>query len=661
MDRIVERATDWGIETQYHDGLGRLRTVHPDVLSRLLRTIAPDDELAARMLPRTIVVRGERDHDIGLGAAEGQQLRWEIWSERRIAEGSATSPLLALPRELPLGIFRLRVTAESAAGDLTGEASLIVCPDRAWQGGATAPQRMWALAVQLYGVRSARNWGHGDFTDLLALVDLAADLGAAAVGLNPLHALFDDRPAEPSPYFPSSRLFLNPLYIDLEAVPEFSGPQPAGLADSIARLRSTTMVDYPAVAEAKHQALELAYANFRQAGTPERRDAFDRFRRDRGTALARFACFELLRRKFDAPWWDWPPLWRDLDAAALDELRRTEDADLSFFEYVQWLAHEQLDRCRRRARERGLPVGLYLDIAVGVRRDGFDAWCDQDAIVPGMAIGAPPDALNRSGQDWGLAAFNPVAIEERRFEPYRRMLQASMRYAGAIRLDHVLGLKRLFLVPDGLSPEHGAYIRCPFEALLAVTALASVESECIVIGEDLGTVPENFRAALADWGLWSYQVMLFERTPDGDFCPPQAYRENALITFATHDLPTFAGWREMRDLSVKQALGMAAGETADERQAALGALARTLGQHGSEPFGFASLTRFLADAPSRLLVVSMEDLLGVTEQVNLPGTIDSHPNWRRRLPVALEDLRHRQGILAVAESMRSAGRGLRHA
>ncbi|MET0631921.1 MAG: 4-alpha-glucanotransferase [Xanthobacteraceae bacterium] len=656
MDPILERAALWGIETRYQDAFGRLRTVEPEMLVRLLGAVASDDAAAARMLPRTIIVRGERDRAVAVAAAEGQALRWEIAGDQTIAEGEGAAPSLTLPPGLPTGLFRLRVTAATAAGRVREEASLVVCPDRAYQGDASAPRRMWALAVQLYSVRSARNWGHGDFTDLLGLVELAADLGASGVGLNPLHALFDDRPSEPSPYFPNSRLFLNPLYIDLDAVPEFPGLRAAGLEAGVERLRGEGRVDYRAVADAKTRALRLAYGNFRQSGSSERRDAFDRFRRARGSVLLRFACFELLRRKLDAPWWEWPPPWRRVSDVALAGLRQTEEAELGFFEFVQWLAHEQLDRCRMRARERGLAIGLYLDIAVGVRRDGFDAWCDQDAVLPGMAIGAPPDALNRSGQNWGLAAVNPVALEARYFEPFRRMLQASMQYAGAIRLDHVLGLKRLFLVPDGVTAEHGAYIRCPFEALLAVTALSSVEASCIVIGEDLGTVPEQFRETLTDWGIWSYQVMLFERLPGGAFAGPDAYRENALVTFATHDLPTYAGWREKHDLAVKHALGIDPGESGEEREGAFHALHQALVGRGLAANSFAAVGRYLADAPSRLLVVSIEDLLGVKEQVNLPGTVDEHPNWRHRLPIDLDDLRDHEGVGAVAEAMRAAGR-----
>jgi 4-alpha-glucanotransferase len=654
MDRLAARAAACGIVTEYTDGFGRRRRVKPEIVERVLVAVAGDQKQPPRLLPRSIVVRGKGVRHVDVRAPDGTALQWEVLSDHVIAAGRGNAPCLVLPNELPTGLLRLRVTDVHAG--LSEEPSLIVCPQRAHQGNEQTPGRMWGLAVQLYGVRSARNWGHGDFTDLLSLIDLAADLGASAVGLNPLHALFDDRPSEPSPYFPNSRLFLNPLYIDLDTVPEFAGAKPAGWEATLARLRASDMVDYPAVAEAKLNALRLAHDRFRASGTRERRDAFDRFRRTRGADLAKFAGFEVLRRKFAAPWWEWPQPWRQGDAAALDELRRTEAAEVGYVEFVQWLAHEQLERCGARARERGLPIGLYLDVAVGVRRDGFDAWCDQDAIVPDMTIGAPPDLLNRAGQDWALAAFNPVALEERRFEPYRRMLQASMRYAGAIRLDHVLGLKRLFLVPASRSPADGLYIHGPFEALLALTVLESREAKCIVIGEDLGTVPDGFRETTNDWGLWSYQVMMFERSRHGDFLPADHYRQDALVTFATHDLPTFEGWRNGDDLVVRRALGLKSGETRRQRQISLTALRRALRLSDSEQTEFPDAVRFLAAAPSRLLMVSMEDLLGVADQVNVPGTIDNHPNWRRRLPLGREAMHLQEGLMAVAEIMRSAGR-----
>jgi len=567
MDWLLERAAACGIEAEYIDGLGRPRCADPRVVARLLTVMGDERELAARSIARSIVIRGGGQRRVDVALPDGTPLRWEIVSDGVIAAGTAVTPDFTLPRDLPQGVLSLQVTPNDAARE---EALVIVSPQRCFQGAARA--RMWGIAVQLYAVRSRRNWGHGDFTDLADLVDRAAALGAAAVGLNPLHHLFEDRPAEPSPYFPSSRLFLNPLYIDLDVVPEIAGAARAELEPSIARLRDADMIDYAAVAAAKLSALRSAHQNFRASGSRERREGFERFRQERGAILAKFAAFEFLRRKLGVSWPEWPPAWRRPDSPAVADLRETHAGELGYFEFVQWLAHEQLERCRARARERGLSIGLYLDVAVGVRPDGFDAWCDQSAILPAMSVGAPPDLLNRAGQDWGLAAFNPGALEEQGFEPYRCMLHASMRYAGAIRLDHVLGLNRLFVVPAGGSPADGLYIRYPLEALLAVTARASVETGCIVIGEDLGTVPKGFRDTMRDWGLWGYQVMLFERSGGGGFLPAGCYREDALVSFATHDLPTFKGWWQARDLAARRALGLAAGETRRQRQAARRAL-----------------------------------------------------------------------------------------
>jgi 4-alpha-glucanotransferase len=375
--------------------------------------------------------------------------------------------------------------------------------------------------------------------------------------------------------------------------------------------------------------------------------------------LARFACFEFLRRRFGKPWREWPEPWGNPAEETLEALTRSDHEAIGFFEFVQWVADQQLQACRRRAHELGLPIGLYLDVAVGVQPDGFDAWSDQGSVMTGLAVGAPPDLYNTVGQNWGLAAFNPVALEARQFQPFREMLQASMRNAGAVRLDHVLGLRRLYLIPDGMWPGQGVYVRFPFEALLAVSAQESVRHRCIVIGEDLGTVPEDFRETLSDWGIWSYHVMLFERAEDGSFLPPESYRENALVTFSTHDLATFAGWQSGHDLAVKRALDMDPGETDTQRAAAHSALRSALSADGAADIDFAAVARYLAQTPARLLVVAIEDALGIRDQANVPATIDEHPNWRRRLPVQLEDLKLQSGLIAVADVMLAAGRSIR--
>jgi 4-alpha-glucanotransferase len=652
MDDLLERARRAGIETQYWDAFGRLRHVAPAVLSRIVDVLGAGDK--RRILPHTIVIRGQAPHEIRLISTQGLPFHWEILSDQKIAEGEANSPVVALPPALPIGIFRLRVTVSAPPGHVSEESALIVSPHQTYQGSSAWPHRMWALSVQLYAVRSQRNWGHGDFSDLLELIDLAADLGASGLGLNPLHALFDDKAEEPSPYYPNSRLFLNPLYIDLGAVPEFPGLEAAGLQDDVARLRRGSFIDYPTVAETKWRALRLAHETFRSSAPAERRRLFEQFRKCHPSRLNRFACFEFLRRKFAKPWWEWPDEYRRPDEGALIRLRRDEEGAIEFLEFVQWLAHSQLEQCRVRAAR--MPIGLYLDIAVGVRSDGFDAWCDQDAVLAGMAVGAPPDQLNSAGQNWGLAGFNPLGLEHRQFEPFRRLLRAAMQYAGAVRLDHVLGLQRLYLIPHGVPASEGTYMRLPFNALLAVTALASTENTCVVVGEDLGTVPENFRETLADWGIWSYQVMLFERAADGAFTAPGNYREKALVTFGTHDTATFAGWWDHHDLTVKRALNIDPGESDDDRGRARDALRHALSERGIHATDFASIARYLADTPSRLLVISMEDILGVRDQVNLPGTLNEHPNWRQPLPVALEELRNQKGLTCIADVMRSAGR-----
>ncbi len=560
------------------------------------------------------------------------------------------------PQRVPVHVIETIVRALRAApapSDASPPDTAAPPRRQAYQG---PPGRWWVLAAQLYSLRSRRNWGVGDFADLRTLLEHAAELGAGGVGLNPLHMLFEHAPDRPSPYSPNSRLFLNPVYIAVDELPEFFSAQPPTSEREIARLRQTELVDYAAVAAAKERCLRAAHRTFAQRAAPDRRDDFESFRRSRGPALTRFACFEVLSARLSRPWWEWPPEWRTPDAAALARLRAEAAEEIEYREYVQWIADRQLMRCRDRARALGLPVGLYLDVAVGVQPDGFDAWNAPDTLLRTLAVGAPPDLYNTAGQNWGLAGFSGVGLAAHAFEPYREMLRAGMRYAGAIRLDHVLGLKRLYLIPEGFSPDQGAYVRLPFERMLSVTAEESVRHRCIVIGEDLGTVPEGFRAQLADWGIWSYQVMLFERDANGEFNAPAAYRERALATFSTHDLPTFAGWIGRDDLRAKKALGINPGETAQTRNRAIAQLRRALGLAARQTPDFASVARFLATSPAKMLVVALEDALGVTPQVNIPGTVDEHPNWRRKLPVDLEQLADDPQLRMIARIAAESGR-----
>lgn len=659
MEHLADRAARWGVETDYVDAAGRRQIVPDEALRTVLdalSTSGPPPEPG--LLPRTIVVRKGHPARLDLARRPAHApVRWRVMADTTvIAQGGSPVRDCCLPSDLPVGTFRLEVTIRGLREE-RADTVLLVTPARAYQG-EDAGSRMWALAVQLYGLRSHRNWGHGDFGDLARLIDLAAGIGAAGIGLNPLHALFDDRPEQASPYSPNSRIFLNPLYIDIEAVPEFPGREAAGLSERIERARRGDRVDYTGVAEAKIAALRLTYDRFRAAPDPQRRSDFDAFRHEKGTQLARFASFEVLRRRFPGPWWDWPDPWRRPSAAALDDLRRSDGEAIGFHEFVQWIADRQLAACQDQARRLNLPIGLYIDLAVGVDAGGADAWSDQEDFLLSLSIGAPPDPLNMEGQNWGLATFGPHRLEADAFAPFRRTIAAAMRHAGAIRLDHVLGLERMFLVPHGSPAREGAYLRFPLEAMLAVVAQESTDKRCLVIGEDLGTVPADFRAIMAGWGIWSYRVLTFERNRDGAFLAPAHYPRDALASFGTHDLATFAGWMSGRDLAVKRALGLDPGETDEERERARAALAAALERAGlGSTCDFAAVTRFLARTPSRLVVVTIEDALGVIDQPNLPGTVDEHPNWRQRLPVALEDWADRLHALGrlFAEEGRSAG------
>ncbi len=636
---IYATARNLGIQSEYIDGQGRARVTDQAALQIIVDAMPAS--APCRLLPGPVVIR--QGHPSQSEFSREAALRWKIVAGgQTVAEGQAAEPAVHWPNDLAIGVYRLHLADAAGSNE---DLPLIVTPRRAFGGDF---DRCWLLAVQLYGVRSQRNWGIGDFTDLEALLRLACHLGADGVGLNPLHVLFDDRPADCSPYAPNSRLFLNPLYVDVERIPELAHDTASRNRETLTRLRALDVVDYVAVAELKWSALRLAFEHFTSSPALERRRDFDQFRKERGALLQRFACFEVLRHRFGIPWWEWPEEWRRPSEAKCADMRAGADGrEIEFIEFVQWTADRQLQACKDFAGRLGMKVGLYLDVAVGVQSDGFDAWNEQDAISRQLAVGAPPDALNTQGQDWGLAGFNAAGLELHSFQPFRDMLRASMRYAGAIRLDHVLGLKRLYLVPRGFRPDNGAYVQMPFEALLAVAALESVAHACVIIGEDLGTVPAGFREQMADWGVWSYQVMMFERDEQGRFRGIDHYSANALITFNTHDLASYAGWRSFSDLKLKRSLGIDPGESEDARWYALGMLDEALRSCGIGGHDLYSVVSFLARTRSRLLAISLEDLLGVIDQPNIPGTINEHPNWRQRVPVAVDQIASAVDVAAL--------------
>jgi 4-alpha-glucanotransferase len=640
----------WGIEQGYIDARGRPQTTDPATIEKLARSLASRGTSHDRPT-QVVVLRRHEPAQIRLPDTAGP-VHWQLFANgEEIASADATDATVALPAGLEAGSYHL--VADAADGGRR-RMLVLIAPDMAYQpplfrdGGRT-----WLLMVQLYAVRSARNWGHGDFSDLAQLLKIAGRVGAAGIGLNPLHAL---APGQASAYSPSSRVFLNPLYIDVEAIPEFPGADACGATGEIARLQSSDVVDYDAVYAVKRKALRAAFTAFHDHATAARREDFAAFRKRLGEPLERFSTFETLREHFGTPWRQWPPEWQQ-SSAAHDRDKAGAVGDVAFAAFIQWVADAQLRACARMAHDMALPVGLYLDVAVGVDRDGADVWAAPDMLCQDLSIGAPPDVYNPRGQNWGLASLHPQALIDSDFSMFRQMLRSVMQYAGAIRIDHALGLYRLYLIPADSSAADGGYVRLPFAAMLAVVAQESASNRCLVIGEDLGTIPDGVCEALNQWGIWSYRVALFEREHNA-FRRPEHFPEKAIVTFNTHDLPTFAGWKSSHDLKVKAALGVEAGESEAERQSAFDALRETLLQQGlASDLSFLDVLRYLARTRSQLLAVSIEDILGLCEQPNMPGTTTQYPNWRRRLPIDLDAVAKHETLHSVASITAAAGRG----
>ena len=576
----------------------------------------------------------------------------------------------SLQAAAPCGYHRLAILRDGVA---LGDAALIVVPSRCFRPLAVENDgRVWGAAAQLYAVRSERNWGIGDFTDLATLLTQWGTRGADIIGVNPLHALFPHNPEHASPYSPSSRLFVNVLYLDVEAVQDFAECDEATkqvrtpeFQSHLKALRDADLVDYTGVALVKLPMLERCYGQFRShqlaCDTP-RAQSFRAYQAAHGAALRRHALFEALQEHFHREdpqvwgWPVWPEAYRDPAAPEVARFAESHAERVEFYEYLQWNAELQLDAVGQRSMDLGLGVGLYEDLAVSVDRAGAEAWANQDLYAVTASVGAPPDEYNLRGQDWGLPPLVPGRLRAAAYAPFIATLRANMRHAGALRIDHVMALARLFWVPQGGEPRDGAYVHYPFEELVGIVTLESHRNRCMVIGEDLGTVPDEVRATLERAGILAYKVLFFERQPSGEFKPPAEYPADSLVTAATHDLPTLAAFWEGRDLALRLQLGLYPKEEAHQAQVLARAQDRArlllaLDREGLLPEGASvdpmslpemtgalqrQLQVFLARSPSRLQVVQLEDVLGVRDQVNLPGTTGQHPNWRRKLPLALE-------------------------
>ncbi len=702
LERLCRR---YGISAAYHDAFGTLRHASPENLAALLAEFGvqagaatgeePDASSAPAMPPIQVVQAHAPHWSLQLPQRSGS-LRWRLRDEQGLVrQGEADaqpwphgSCTLQLAETLAPGYHWLQVDG------LAGETMLVASPGRCYRPPAVQDGgRVWGPALQLYSLRSARNWGIGDFGDLETLVDRMAGQGADLIGLNPLHALFPTDPPRASPYSPSSRQWINVLYIDVEAVDDFAACEAARrrvespeFQGRLAALRAAPLVDHAGVAAAKFEVLELLFEHFRArhlspAGAPDARgEAFLAFVSAHGEPLRQHALFETLQAHFAAAdpqcwgWLAWPEAYREADSPEVQAFAAQHAERLQYHQYLQWVAECQLARAGERCTALGMGIGLYLDLAVSVDRGGSDAWAARHCFAAGASIGAPPDEFNPAGQNWGLPPLRPDHLRTHHYQPFVQMLRANMRHAGALRIDHVMGLMRLFWIPPGRSPHDGAYVRYPVEEMLAIVAVESHRHRCMVVGEDLGTVEDAMREALARADVLSYRLLYFEKQQGGGFTPPAAYPAAALVAISTHDLATLAGWWSGHDLRLRLALGLFPDprlfdaqllDRAQERVRLMLAVreagllspdeaAQALSLAAPSPRIVQAVHAFLAAAPSALMVFQLEDVAGEVEQANMPGTTDTHPNWRRKLAPTVQELAAGVAMQGLTEHLRAA-------
>jgi 4-alpha-glucanotransferase len=586
----------------------------------------------------------------------------DVLEHHTVRCGTFVRMRLPLPMELNDGYHRVNLViagVESAA-------TLVITPPTAFvPDWVERGERQWGIACPLFSLWSDASWGIGDFSELASFVRIARDLDASVVGLNPLHALLSGEMSDPSPYLPSSRLFLNPAYIDVTKVLTADDRQRGAgfgldpnFAARIAQAQSASLVDYPLVYQLKQEALEAAYNSSKQdytgaapRGANRTFAGLEAYRKQHGRLLDRFAAFSALQEKFRAiPWHQWPDNLRTPDSAGVARFAEEHAHRIDYHTWTQWVADRQLAAAAAAPGDGA--SGLYLDLAVGVSANGADAWADSDTYVTGASIGAPPDAFNLAGQDWGTPPPNPLTLRANAYAPFIAALRANMRHAQVLRIDHVMGLQRLYWVPSGQSAQAGAYVRYPLDDMLGIIALESHRNRCMVVGEDLGTLPEGFRERMAAARVLSYRLSMFERYSDGLFRRPVTYPQLAVATFGTHDLPTIRSWWEGQDIEVRRTLGLTTEAEAgreregrqEDRQLLLAALRdqQLVGPDQEKLENVDELVmaiqRFVARSPSALMIANLTDMLSEAAQINVPGTVAECPNWRHRSSLPLTAL-----------------------
>ncbi len=699
-DSLLSRLTAAaGIASSYWDLHGHLHQSTPETQRALLKAMGlpagfPNEaEISLRRLtlpsrenmisPVTVLRAPQATFSLTLPeTALDRSLRWEVAQEdgelrRKDVAVSSLAPAeamsieglrfirygVSLPTDIPFGYHRLSV----ACGDYSSEGSLIIAPPNAYQPDWLArSERLWGTACHIYTIRSDKNWGIGDFGDLKELITLTSEGGGDVVAVNPFHALFPTNPDSASPYWPSSRRFLNPLYIDLSRIPELencpatkAGITADHLAERIAAAAGSEKIAYAEVASLKLEALRHLAAEL----TGNEPEDLKEFIEDGGATLKTFAVFCALSESFSgSPWPTWPEQYQRPEEIYVKKWTDAHPDLVRPHMIMQWLADRQLKSAAETAR--GMKIGIMRDLAVGASPDGADVWLDQNLYPLGIRFGAPPDDFTTA-----VPPPNPLVMRQTGYASYIAALRANMRYAGALRIDHAMGLQRLFWIPPGANAEDGTYVHYPSDDLFAILALESWRHRCVIIGEDLGTVPEGFRERMERERHLSTRLLYFEREGEGGFKPPQAYPAHCVAQANTHDLPTLTGFWEGQDIKVRLRLDPSypAQEQysvrALDRRLLLAALKEQslIPDDADESLSnfalIAAIHRFLARSCALLALVNLDDIMAETSQLNMPGTTNQYDNWSRKLPIKLECLRLHDAWSEVVDTMTQERRG----
>lgn len=554
---------------------------------------------------------------------------------------------------------------------------LIVSPARCFQLHDSAIlHKTMGPAIQLYAIRSSRNWGMGDFTDLKNMVAPLAAQGNDFIGLNPLHALYPLLPQDCSPYSPNSRLWLNTLYVALDDTPDFHACAAAqqlfasaAFQQQLTACRATSDVDYPAVANLKAQIAALLYQQFKQdelALNTARAQAFQQFVQAGGASLQQMALFKVLQGTLFwqdhsmAAWQQFPAEYQNPQSPAVQQFAQQHAEQINQQLYLQWLAQQQLAEVKAECRKQGMAIGLYCDVAVGTSRSSAESWAAPEDFLLDLSVGAPPDIMAPKGQNWGLLAYNPVTLRQKAYRPFIELIRANMRNAGALRLDHVMALLRLWCCPLGADATQGAYISMPAQALFAILALESQRNHCVVIGEDLGTVPVAISELMQRYQVLSYRVFMLEQKLGSYQYRDQTYPPLALATVTTHDMPTLIGfWRE-HDLALRHKLDLFPSPAVADNLHQLRLDEKQLMQQqlGLTTESTAQLIRachlYTAATPAQLFAYQLEDLVQLETPVNIPGTSTEYSNWRRKLPENIETIVTRQDVQLLISEIKQA-------